>query len=145
MKRIFEQMLEKVMPNRMPSELKQYTKQELASMEYDMQDIFMLDIEYIPIDPKTYRGKESKQIIAVRAYKNWFMDIETGKYYQYGSNIKEIKKIGFYVHHQRPFQFYCHSEIAHSGLGWDCQLTAGQCRAFLDEKVNTKQVNVASV
>ena len=143
MKRIFDQMLEKVMPYRMPSELKQYSKQQLESMEYDMQDIFMLDIEYIPIDPKTYRGVKSEQIIAVRAYKNWFMDIESGKYYQCGSNIKDINKIGFYVTTQRPFKFYCHSEIAHSGIGWNSKLTAGQCRAFINEKAKANQLNMA--
>ena len=136
MKRLIQEMVAKINHRRLPKELIQHSQAELDNAQYDMADVFFIDMEYIPIDPQTFKGVQSKSIIAVRAYKNWFMDIESGKYYECGCNIKEINRIGFYMKNQRPLRFYCHREVLDNHIDWNSKITAKQCRYLLEAKAN---------
>ncbi len=118
---------------------REYTKEELTNAKYILYTVRIGSLYQKGLNAKEDVKILKKDAIMVNVATYWYMDIETGKYYQFGGdNGEEVAKIKgkTYVGNLRPMFHTCYETIMDKHFNCNQMLTAKQLNELYQDHLN---------
>lgn len=125
--RILEELIENTntkTPVQQKPQMKKYTQSELDNMMYPLNSLHIAIIK---------NNKKQDKALVQHLYANWFMDINSGKYYKKESYTVAEKSDRYCIVTSSPFAYSCADIIKDSKVSPNATMPAWWIKNLFDE------------